>query len=201
MAQLYYRYSSVSAGKSAEVIKIAQNYEKQNKRVIIFKSSTNDRYIKDSAYTQADLKRPAVAFSDTSSFLSLIQFAQEENKESIHCILVDDGHFMNRAQVLQLAQIVDYMDIPIIVYGLKNDYKNDLFDGSKALLIYADKIEEVKTVCMFCDKKATMVLRLKNNRPVYTQEQVVLTGKDMYIPVCRKCYGNPNISKLTGGNK
>ncbi len=199
MAQLYYRYSSMNAGKSAEVIKIAHNYEQQGKRVLIFKSATDDRYAKNTVYSRVGLKKKAISFNEDSSFLTLIQFAMDENSEPIHCILVDEGQFLTKQQVLQLAQAVDYMNIPVIVYGLKNDFKNELFEGSKALLIYADKIEEVKTVCWFCDKKATMVLRLKDGRPVYTGQQVLIGDNDTYIPVCRKCYGNPKNTENIGG--
>ena len=86
-----------------------------------------------------------------------------QNKE-IHCILIDEGQFLTGQHVLDLTQIVDYMNIPVIVYGLKNDSQNNLFEGSLNLLIYADKIEEVKTVCWFCNKKATMNLRINRRQ-------------------------------------
>lgn len=110
-----------------------------------------------------------------------------------NCVLVDEGQFLKRHHILQLTEIVDELEIPVIVYGLKNDFSNRLFEGSEALLLYADKLEEIKTVCWFCDRKATMVLRVKDGEPVYEGEQIQIGGNDSYIPVCRKCYKHPKI--------
>ena len=192
MAQLYYRYSSMNAGKSIEVLKIAHNYEEQNKRVLIFNSEMDDRYGKAVVASRIGLKRQAIPYNSETSIIQIIQENLVDTKP-IHCILIDEGQFLTEKQVMELTQIVDYMNIPVIVYGLKNDFKNDLFEGSKALLIYADKIEEIKTICWFCDRKATMVLRVLDGKPVYTGEQVLIGGNDNYIPVCRKCYGNPKL--------
>lgn len=192
MAQLYYRYSSMNAGKSLEVIKIAHNYEEQGKRVLIFTSELDDRYGKGYVASRVGIKREAIPFNSSTSIINTLQAIMEDS-ERIHCILIDEGQFLTEKQVQELTQIVDYMDIPVIVYGLKNDFQNNLFEGSRALLIYADKIEEIKTICWFCDRKATMVLRVVDGKPVYTGEQVMIAGNSNYIPVCRKCYGNPKL--------
>ena len=98
---------------------------------------------------------------------------------------------MSREQVITLAGVVDEGDIPVLCWGLKNDFQNNLFEGSQALLEFADKIEELKTVCTLCDKKATMNLRTINGEAVYRGEQILI-GDNEYIPVCRKCYFNYN---------
>ncbi|MBO7699802.1 MAG: thymidine kinase [Eubacteriaceae bacterium] len=197
MAQLYYRYSSMNAGKSIELIKIAHNYEEQGKRVLLMNSYLDTRYGKNVVASRIGIKKEAISYDGTTSILDVLNKAREESDEPIHCILIDEGQFLTEKQVMELAQIVDYMNIPVIVYGLKNDFSNHLFEGSQALLIYADKIEEIKTVCWFCDKKATMVLRVIDGKPVYDGEQVMIGGNDSYIPVCRKCYGNPNLESLS----
>ncbi len=201
MAQLYYRYSSMNAGKSIEILKIAHNYEEQGKRVLLLNSALDIRFGKNVVASRIGLKREAIAYDNDTSILNVLTAAQEENSAKIHCILIDEGQFLTEAQVMELAQIVDYMNIPVIVYGLKNDFQNNLFEGSRALLIYADKIEEIKTVCWFCDKKATMVLRVIDGKPVYSGEQVMIGGNDNYIPVCRKCYGNPNLESIEKNSK
>jgi thymidine kinase len=77
-------------------------------------------------------------------------------------------------------------------FGLKNDFQNNMFEGSKYMLLYADKIEEMKTICWFCEKKATMALRVdKKNKPVREGNQIVIGGNDNYYPVCRKHHRNP----------
>lgn len=183
----------MNAGKSLEVIKIAHNYEEQGKRALLFTSELDDRYERGFVASRVGIKKEAIMFNENTSIMNSMNLALSQDPSRIHCILVDEGQFLSHKQVVELTQIVDYMDVPVIVYGLKNDFSNNLFEGSRALLVYADKIEEVKTVCWFCDKKATMILRLVDGKPVYVGEQVMIGGNDNYLPVCRKCYSNPKI--------
>ena len=99
-------------------------------------------------------------------------------------------------QVKQAAAVVDELRIPVMAFGLKNDSQNHLFAGSEALLIYADKIEEMKTICWFCRKKATMNLRITNGQADYGGEQIQIGGNESYYPVCRKHYLNPPLDKI-----
>jgi thymidine kinase len=198
MAQLYFRYGTMNSGKSVEILKVAHNYEEQGKRVMIFTSVLDDRYGTGYVASRIGLKREAIVVDKDTNIKTIV----ESNSEGLpNCVLVDEGQFLNKHHILQLTDIVDELGIPVIVYGLKNDFSNHLFEGSEALLLYADKLEEIKTVCWFCDRKATMVLRVKEGKPVYEGEQIQIGGNDSYIPVCRKCYKNPrsmngNISLL-----
>lgn len=192
MAQLYYRYASMNAGKSIEVIKIAHNYEEQGKRVLLFTSALDTRYGTGYVASRIGIKREALVFSDDTSILELV-LREQQKPGKIYCILIDEGQFLKKPQVVELTKIVDELEIPVIVYGLKNDFMNNLFEGSEALLIYADKIEEIKTICWFCNHKATMVLRVVDGEPVYSGEQILIGGNDSYIPVCRKCYSHPQL--------
>ena len=90
---------------------------------------------------------------------------------------------------------MDELDIPVMCFGLKNDFTNELFEGSKYLLLYADKIEEIKTICWFCHRKAIMNLRISDGKPVYQGEQIQIGGNESYYPVCRRCYKNPGLIK------
>ncbi len=193
MAQLYYRYSTMNAGKSIDVLKIAHNYEEQNKRVLIFTSGLDDRYERGYVASRMGTKKPAILFDTSSSLLKRIQ--EELAQGAIFCVLIDEAQFLTHQQVEELAQVVDTLHIPVIAYGLKNDFQNNLFEGSRALLIYADKIEEIKTICWFCNKKATMVLRFDGDKPTYTGEQIVIGGNESYLPVCRRCYKNPKAAQ------
>ncbi|AMA71617.1 MULTISPECIES: thymidine kinase [Aneurinibacillus] len=190
MAQLYFRYGTMNSGKSVEILKVAHNYEEQGKRVMIFTSVLDDRYGKGYVASRIGLKREAIAVEEDTNIKTIV----EMNEQGLpNCVLVDEGQFLKRHHILQLTEIVDELEIPVIVYGLKNDFSNRLFEGSEALLLYADKLEEIKTVCWFCDRKATMVLRVKDGEPVYEGEQIQIGGNDSYIPVCRKCYKHPKI--------
>ncbi|MED4730087.1 thymidine kinase [Aneurinibacillus migulanus] len=198
MAQLYFRYGTMNSGKSVEILKVAHNYEEQGKRVMIFTSMLDDRYGKGYVASRIGLRREAIVVDESMNIRKVVEMNQEGLP---NCVLVDEGQFLRRHHIIQLTEIVDELGVPVIVYGLKNDFSNRLFEGSEALLLYADKLEEIKTICWFCDRKATMVLRIKDGKPVYEGEQIQIGGNDSYIPVCRKCYKHPrsengNISLL-----
>ncbi|MDE7493511.1 thymidine kinase, partial [Streptococcus agalactiae] len=108
-------------------------------------------------------------------------------------VLIDECQFLSKKNVYDLARVVDDLDVPVMAFGLKNDFQNNLFEGSKHLLLLADKIDEIKTICQYCSKKATMVLRTENGKPVYEGDQIQIGGNETYIPVCRKHYFNPDI--------
>jgi thymidine kinase len=172
----------MGAGKSIELLKIAYNYEEQGKRVLMFTSMLDSRYGIGKITSRIGEQRDAVVIDS-----ELDIFEKVKNNEP-HCVLVDEAQFLSRENVLEFSRVVDQLNIPVIAYGLKNDFQNNLFPGSEALLIYADKLEEVKTVCWYCNRKATMVLRLMNGAPVFEGEQIQVGGNDTYMPVCRRCY-------------
>ncbi len=186
MAQLYYRYSTMNAGKSIEVIKVAHNYEERNKHVLVLAPSIDDRYGVGKITSRIGISRPAVAIDSNTDLIEL--YLESEREKHIDCMLIDECQFLKKAQVIQLARIVDEHDCPVLAYGLKNDFSNELFEGSHYLLIYADKIEEIKTIC-HCGKKATMVARIDSEGKMIREgEQLVIGGNDMYVSLCRKHY-------------
>ena len=188
MAQLYFRYSTMNAGKSIEVLKIAHNYEEQQKRVLLFTHRIDDRYGVGKVASRIGLSRDAIAISAATDIYEIVT-----GQLPVDCVLIDEAQFINREQVLQLCRIVDELSIPVIAYGLKNDFQNHLFEGSEALLLFADKLEEIKTVCWFCNRKALMNMRIENGKPVRTGEQIKIGGNESYIPVCRKHYFDENL--------
>lgn len=188
MAQLFFKYGAMNSGKSIEIIKVAHNYEEQGKPVLIFTSAIDNRDEVGYVSSRIGFRRKAVPiFEDTDIYHVVSHYEPRP-----HCVLVDEAQFLNKEHVLQLAKIVDDCHIPVMGFGLKNDFRNELFEGSRYLLLYADKIEEMKTICWFCEKKATMNLRIdQNGKPVYTGDQIQIGGNDRYYPVCRKCYEHP----------
>lgn len=187
MAQLYYRYSTMNAGKSIELIKVAYNYEERGKRVLVLTPSVDDRFGIGVIASRIGVTREAIAVSEDTNILEL--FMKENKKSPIDCVLVDECQFLKKHHVQELVEIVDSCDVPVLAYGLKNDFKNELFEGSYYMLVYADKIEEIKTIC-WCGRKATMVARIVDGKFVKTGEQIVVGGNDMYISLCRKHYND-----------
>lgn len=191
MAQLYYKYGTMNSGKSFEIIKVAHNYEEQGKPVVLFTPAIDTRNGENRIGTRAGLTREAIPVDgETDLFASVKALQLQDGRKRIYCVLVDEAQFLSKRHVLDLTRIVDELDIPVMAFGLKNDFQNRLFEGSYYLLVYADKIEEIKTICWYCDRKATMVLRFENGRPVNKGEQIRIGGNDDYKPVCRKCYRN-----------
>lgn len=182
MARLYFRFSTMNAGKSTEILKVAHNYEEQNKHALLFSPAIDDRYGSGRITSRMGISRESVILNSDTDIKAIVE------KEKPDCILVDEGQFLSREQVISFAEIVDIAKVPVIVYGLKNDFRNRLFEGSEALLLFADKIEEVKTVCWYCSKKSTMLLKRKDGIPVAEGPQIEIGGNDTYVSVCRRCY-------------
>ena len=180
MAQLFFKYSTMNAGKSIELIKVAYNYEERGKRVFCLTPKVDSRYGEGVIASRVGLQRTAVAIS-------------ENEKQPIDCVLVDEGQFLKKHHVEELVEIVDSLNVPVMVYGLKNDFKNELFEGSYYLLVYADKIEEIKTIC-WCGRKATMVARVEDGKLVKEGKQIIVGGNNMYVSLCRKHYNDGRIS-------
>lgn len=191
MAQLYYRYSTMNAGKSIELIKVAYNYEERGKRVLVLTPSVDDRFGVGVIASRIGVTREAIAVNEETNILEL--FMRENKKSPIDCVLVDECQFLKKHHVQELVEIVDSCDTPVLAYGLKNDFKNELFEGSYYMLVYADKIEEIKTIC-WCGRKATMVARIVDGKFVKTGEQIVVGGNDMYISLCRKHYNDGRLA-------
>jgi len=182
MARLYFRYSTMNAGKSAEILKIAHNYEEQNKRPLIAVPALDERHGRGRVSSRLGLSREARVIEPGEDLFAAVAAERPD------IVLIDEGQFLSRAEVVTLCRIVDGLGIPVVVYGLKNDYRNQLFPGSEALLLFADKIEEVKAVCWFCPKKATMLIKLVDGHPVAEGPQIELGGNEKYVSVCRPCY-------------
>ena len=191
MAQLYFRYGAMNSGKSIEVLKVAHNYEEQNKAVRIFTSGVDDRDGVGVISSRTGMRREAIPILEDTDIFEKIK---AEN-EKIWCILIDEAQFLTKENVLQLTRIVDELNIPVMAFGLKNDFMNNLFEGYKYLLLYAEKIEEIKTICWYCAKKATMNLRMSDGKPVYEGTQIQIGGNESYFPVCRYHYFNPVIEE------
>ena len=192
MAQLYFYYGAMQSSKSASLLMVAHNYRSQGKDVLLFSPSIDDRDGVGVISSRAGLSEEAIPVDSDDSFRGLVAewLSKDGNiSKKIYCILVDEAQFLTKEHVHQLVDLVDFYDIPVMCYGLKNDFQNNLFEGSEALLINADNIQEIKTICMKenCGKKAIMNLRLSDGNPVYEGSQIQI-GDEEYVPVCRKHY-------------
>lgn len=191
MAQLYYRYGTMNSGKSIEILKVAYNYEEQGKSIVLMTSSLDNRDGFGYVSSRIGIKRQAEVITPETDIYGFIQ--NQETKP--YCVLIDECQFLTKANVYDLARVVDELDIPVMAFGLKNDFRNELFEGSKYFLLLADKIDEIKTICHYCSRKATMVLRMEDGNPVYDGDQIQIGGNETYTSVCRKHYFSPGLHK------
>jgi thymidine kinase len=174
MGKLYFRYSTMGAGKSLDLLKTAHNYEERNKKVFLLTSELDNRFGKKKITSRVGISRESNTFSKKTNIYEEVMLDYTLTGGKPSCILVDESQFLTKEQVWQLTDIVDDLDIDVITYGLRSDYK-------------ADEIEELKTICEF-GSKASMNMRLLNNKPVFKGEQVQIGGNESYLPVCRKYF-------------
>ena len=191
MAKLYFNYSSMNAGKSTMLLQANHNYQERGMSTIIYTSSVDDRYGKKEIVSRIGLKAESNIFSsDTNIYEEVISFNKDKK---VDCVLIDEAQFLSKDQVAQLGQIVDDLDIPVLTFGIRTDFKGNLFEGSEYLLAWADNLKEIKTVC-HCGRKATMVLRLDEYGNVLeTGDQIEIGGNEKYVSICRKHFYEKNI--------
>lgn len=155
-------------------------------RTLVYTAEIDDRFGAGKVSSRIGLSSPARLYNVQTCLFEDIRDAHQE--APVHCVLVDESQFLTREQVYALSEVVDKLDIPVLCYGLRTDFRGELFGGSQYLLAWSDKLVELKTVC-FCGRKAGMVLRLDHEgRPYNEGEQVVIGGNERYVSVCRKHY-------------
>ncbi len=183
MAKLYFRYSAMNAGKTTQLLQVKYNYEERGQNVLLIKPAVDNRYGAEKIISRIGLESPAIVINQDTSVTDLIDKILQN--EQINCLIIDEAQFLTKTQAVELCSIVDDYNIPVIAYGLRSDFKGNLFPGSEILLALADSIEELKTIC-WCGKKAIMNTRLLDGKPVYEGEQVQIGGNESYISLCRK---------------
>ena len=188
MAKLFFRYSTMNAGKSIDLIKTNFNYFENDRKTLCFTSAKDNRYGEGKITSRIGLSVDAISVFDDTDIFDIV-YKYIINNEQIYCVFVDESQFLNKNQVFQLTDIVDGLDIPVICYGLRSDFVMEMFEGSKYLMALADSIEEIKTICFECkEKKAIINARITDGKIITEGAQVMIGGNDTYKPLCRKCY-------------
>jgi thymidine kinase len=181
MAKLYFYYSTMNAGKSTSLLQAAYNYAERGMSTLLFTAKLDNR-TSGRITSRIGIEAAATTFDAETDFWALLSQAKTS------CVLVDEAQFLSTAQVRQLARLVDEANIPVMCYGLRTDFRGELFPGSAALLAWADTLSEIKTIC-FCGRKATMVVRVSLSGQVErVGQQIEIGGNERYIPLCRKHY-------------
>ena len=184
MAKLYFYYSAMNAGKSTSLLQSAYNYKERGMRPYIMSAAIDNRYSVGKVTSRIGLEAEAYLFHKEDDLFKIL--SEENKKQGINCVLIDESQFLSREQVKQLAIAVDDLDIPVLCYGIRTDFRGELFPGSQHLLAWADNLIELKTIC-HCGSKATMVVRTDDKGNIINDgDQVVIGGNDRYQSMCRK---------------
>ena len=185
MAKLYFKYGSMNSGKTTMLLQTAYNYEEQGMKVIVAKPSIDIKG-NDKVVARIGIERKVdIILNDDDNIYNIIK----DKFNDIDCLIIDEAQFITFRQADQLLQVASLLDIAVICYGLRSDFMMNGFIGSNRLLIVADKIEEIKTICK-CGKKATINVRKMNGEYVFQGNQIAIDGLNdiSYESMCPKCY-------------
>ncbi|SPF79842.1 thymidine kinase [Pseudoprimorskyibacter insulae] len=184
MAKLYFQYSTMNAGKSTLLLQASYNYRERGMNTYLMTANLDDRAGKGRIGSRIGIEAEATGFDDSTDLFE--HLSDVNDKGPLHCIFIDEAQFLTKDQVWQLARVVDDLRIPVMCYGLRVDFRGDLFPGSAALLALADEMREVRTIC-HCGKKATMVVRQGPEGKALTEgAQVQIGGNETYVSLCRR---------------
>lgn len=186
MAQLYFYYSAMNAGKSTSLLQSAYNYKERGMQVVLFTIALDNRFADGKIASRIGLQSDANLFDQNTDFFDTVE--QLHTKGKLSCVFIDEAQFLSKAQVKQCLQIVDQLDIPVLAYGLRTDFKGETFIGSHYLLAWADKLNELKTIC-HCGRKANFVAKVDENGAIIQEgAQVEIGGNEKYVSLCRRHY-------------
>ena len=193
MAKLYFYYSAMNAGKTTTLLQSAHNYRERGMRVAILTPKLDDRAGSGTVASRIGLRADGTPFGREDDLEAMVR-ASVRNHGPLHCVLVDEAQFLTRGQVWQLSEVVDALGIPVLCYGLRTDFRGELFEGSQHLLAWADELVEIKTIC-HTGSKATMTVRVDEaGNAVQAGPQVEIGGNERYVSVSR-----PEFKKVMRG--
>ncbi|GAB2667309.1 thymidine kinase [Arenimonas aestuarii] len=184
MAKLYFYYSAMNAGKTTTLLQSAHNYHERGMRTLLLTPKLDNRAGEGLVASRIGLKARGTVFEREDDLLAI---AREDiaARGELHCVLVDEAQFLSKRQVWQLTEIVDRLDVPVLAYGLRTDFRGELFEGSQYLLAWADNLVEIKTIC-HTGRKAIMVVRVdEHGRAITDGPQVEIGGNERYVSVSR----------------
>jgi thymidine kinase len=184
MATLHFIYSTMNAGKSTALLQASHGYRERGLETMVFTSSKDDRFGESEVVSRIGLRTPAHTYAETDNILNMVH--DENEKHELSCILIDEAQFLTKDQVKQLGKIVDELKITVMAFGIRTDFQGELFEGSKYLLAWADRLKELRAVC-HCGRKATMIVRVSQDGSIIRSgDQVEIGGNERYLSLCRK---------------
>lgn len=184
MAKLRFYYSAMNAGKSTILLQSSYNYRERGMDTLLLAPSVDTRYGRGRITSRLGIAAEAIVIDHDFNIFDYVWRVKQKN-EKLACVLIDEAHFLSKAQVRQLTKVVDEVHLPVLAYGIRVDFRGEPFEGSQYLLALADALIEVKTIC-HCGRKATMNMRVDEyGRQVTEGQQIEIGGNDRYVATCR----------------
>ncbi|MCZ6914270.1 MAG: thymidine kinase [Rickettsia endosymbiont of Ixodes persulcatus] len=185
MAKLYFYYSAMNAGKSTILLQASYNYQERGMETLLFSPEIDTRYKTRTICSRIGLEAVSNSFTPKKNLFNAVK-GKLKKTTNLKCVLIDEAQFLTKVQVLQLTDIVDKLNVPVLTYGLRSDFQGEPFEGSLYLLVLADEVSEIKTIC-HCGRKAIMNMRINTqHRKVKRGAQIEIGGNERYIAVCRR---------------
>lgn len=192
MAALHFIYSTMNAGKSTALLQANYGYKERGLKTMVFTSSKDNRYGNSEVVSRVGLRVAAHTYDKGDNLLNIV--VEKHELEPLSCILFDEAQFLTKAQVKQLGHIVDEHNITVMAFGIRTDFQGELFEGSKYLLAWADRLKELRAVC-HCGKKATMIVRVSEDGEILRSgDQVEIGGNERYLSLCREHFYSGTIN-------
>ncbi|KTC95145.1 thymidine kinase [Legionella feeleii] len=200
MAKLYFYFAAMNAGKSTVLLQSSHNYRERGMQTLLYTPAIDTRYQQGVIHSRIGLAEQALIFDNEDDLYKQVSSRLQQGQRYA-CVLIDEAQFLTRKQVSQLTEITDQLQIPVLAYGLRTDFRGELFEGSQYLLAWADELIELKTIC-HCGRKAIMNLRLGEAGEVISEgEQVVIGGDGLYVSTCRRHFKTGEVGVLPGKKK
>lgn len=187
MASLYFYYGAMGSSKTANALMTHFNYKEVGQNALLCKPEIDTRDGSNIIHSRIGLEEKCIS-------LEALREMPEEEIKAYDCVIVDEAQFATKEQIDFLSDIVDFYDVPVLCYGLRADFRNELFTGSRELLAIADHIQEIKTVC-WCGRKAICNARYNKDGIIKEGEQIMLGANDEYVALCRKHYKTGQLRK------
>jgi thymidine kinase len=184
MAKLYFNYSTMNAGKSTLLLQASYNYRERGMQTYLLTAAVDGRAGKSRIASRIGISASADTYATDSDLFAMLE--RRLKTGPVACVFLDEAQFLTESQVWQLARAADDLDLPVMCYGLRVDFRGKLFPGSATLLALADDLREARTIC-YCGRKATMVVRQDADGKAMTDgAQVQIGGNETYVSLCRR---------------
>ena len=200
MSKLYYYYGSMASAKSLRLLSTAYNFEEKNVQIMVLKPSLDTRDGEGVIKSRAGLERKCIMVDHDVNLYKVVKAYKNvlaSQLETLTWVIIDECQFLTEAQIDQLSDVVDFLDVNVMCYGLRTDFKSRLFPSTKRLFELADDIEEIKSTCECGERKASINARFDNNGEIITEgDQIMVGGNETYRAICRKCWKNKVRDKI-----